>query len=78
MPSELSMKIYNIMAREMGHMGKFIMKKQCVNMDIDSENIKPEHLEQLAEALSKAIIMFTGQDKASRVKQEIKRLGGVQ
>ena len=76
MPSELSMKVYNIMAREMGHMGKFIVKKQCVNMKIDSENIKPQHLEPLAEALAGAIVMFTGSDKATRVKQEIRRLAG--
>ena len=74
MPSELSMKVYNIMAKEMGHMGKFIVKKQCVDLKIDSENIKPEDLDGLASALAKAVIMFTGESKADRIKSDIRRL----
>ena len=74
MPTELSVKLQNIMAREMGHMGKFIIKKQCADLNIDPDNIQPEHIDTLANAFLKAVVMFTGQEKAKALQEEIKRL----
>jgi len=75
MPSDISVKLHNLMAKEMGHMGKFIVKKQCQDLGIDSDDIQMTNLEPLARALQKAIVMFTGEDKAKRIAREIRKMG---
>ncbi len=46
MTSQISEKIYNIMGREMGHIGKFIVQKQCKDLGVNPEDIKPEDLQR--------------------------------
>lgn len=74
MPTELSRKIHNIMAREMGSMGKFIITKQCKNIGVDSDEIKREDLEKLSEALKDVMLHFGGRDKALKLASEIRKL----
>jgi len=73
--SELNRKIHNIMAREMGSLGKFIVNKQCKDLGLDPENIKIEDIQRLADAFEKVMLTFGGAEKARKVKMEIKRLG---
>ena len=75
MSDELNRKIHNIMAREMGSLGKFIVNKQCKDLGIDPENIKLEDIGRLADAFEKVMETFGGKDKARTVKDEIKKLG---
>jgi hypothetical protein len=74
MTTEISRKIHNLMAKEMGHMGKFIIKKQCDDLGLKPDEIKLEDLPKLSQAVMRAIVVFTGQDKAKRVAMDIKRL----
>ena len=74
MPTELSRKIHSMMAKEMGTLGKFIIKKQCTNLSIDPDEIEQKDLPALAKAISDAVIMFTGKDKSDRIRQEMRKL----
>ena len=62
------------MAREMGLMGEYIIKKQCKDLDIDPGNIGPDDVQKLAMAFERAMEIFGGTEKARRVKMEIRRL----
>jgi hypothetical protein len=74
MPSELSRKVVNIMSREMGQLGKFIVQKQCKDLAIDPDEIRDEHLGTLSKALAKVMVTFGGEAKAQTVEREIKKL----
>ncbi len=74
MPSVLSQKIEDLMSREMGQLGKFIIKKQCKDLGIDPDNIKPEDLPALAKALGKVMRTFGGEEKARRLERDIRKL----
>ncbi len=74
MPSEYSAKIEEIMVRELGQLGKFVIKKQCKDLGIDPDNIKESDLPKLAKALGKVMITFGGEDKAKEIELEIRRL----
>ncbi len=74
MTTEISRKIYGIMAREMGHLGKFIVEKQCKDLDINPEEIGKEDVDRLAEAIRKVMVSFAGEDKAKKIWMEMKRL----
>jgi hypothetical protein len=76
MTSELSRKLQNVMAREMGQLGKFIVQKQCKDLGIDSEEVAPEHLPKLAKALSNVMVTFGGEAKAQNIEREIRKLAG--
>jgi len=75
MTSQLSEKVYNIMAREMGHIGKFIVQKQCKDLGINPEDIKPEDLPKVGKALGDVMKTFGGEEKGRAIESEIKRLG---
>ena len=64
-------EIVKIMTREMGTLGKFIVKKQCSENGIDPDNIRKEDLPVLANALYKVMLTFGGPEKAEKVKKEI-------
>jgi hypothetical protein len=74
MPTEISRKVHNIMAREMGSMGKFIINKQCKNIGLDPEEIKKEDLRRLSKAIGEVMISFGGRTKAVKIEEEIKKL----
>lgn len=74
MASELSRKVHNIMAREMGQLGKFIVNKQCSNLAIDPENIHDSDLPKLAKAFGDVMLTFGGAEKAKNMELEIKKL----
>ena len=76
MTSELSRKLQNIMAREMGQLGKFIIQKQCKDLGLDPENVTPEDLPTLSKALGKVMLSFGGQAKAENIEREIRKLSG--
>ncbi len=74
MPSEYSVKIEEIMTRELGQLGKFVIKKQCRDLGIDPENIKEQDIPKLARVLGKVMLTFGGEEKAKQVEMEIRRL----
>ncbi len=74
MPTEISRKVHNIMAREMGSMGKFIINKQCKNMGLDPDEIRKEDLRRLSRAIGEVMIAFGGRAKAVKIEEEIKKL----
>ena len=74
MPTEISRRIYSIMAREMGHLGKFIVEKQCKDLGINPEEIEEKDVDKVADAIRKVMISFSGEDKAKKIWFEIKRL----
>ncbi len=74
MASELSQKVEDIMTRELGQLGKFVIKKQCRDLGIDPENIQPDDIPDVAKAMRKVMITFGGQEKAKSIEMEIRRL----
>ncbi len=74
MVTEYSQKVEEIMTRELGQLGKFVIKKQCRDLGIDPENIRKEDLPKLAKALGKVMLTFGGEEKAKMVEMEIRRL----
>ena len=74
MATELSRKVHNIMAREMGQLGKFIVNKQCSTLGLDPDNIHEADLPKLAKAFGEVMLTFGGTEKAKNVEMEVKRL----
>ncbi len=74
MTSEYSEKVEEIMTNELGQLGKFVIKKQCMDLGIDPDNIKKEDLPKLAKALGKVMVTFGGDEKAKEVEMKIRRL----
>ena len=74
MSTEISRKIYEIMAHEMGHLGKFIVEKQCKDLGIDPENIGADDVLAVANAIKNVMVSFAGEEKAKKIWMEIKRL----
>ncbi|MCX8173595.1 MAG: hypothetical protein N3F63_03170 [Thermoplasmata archaeon] len=74
MTSPISEKVYNIMGREMGHIGRFIVQKQCKDLGINPEDIKTEDLPKIAKALGDVMKTFGGEDKGKAIEAEIRRL----
>ena len=74
MSKELAKRVQDIMSAEMGHIGVFIVSKQCRDLGIDPENIEPEDLDEIAKALGKVMLTFGGSDKAKKVERDIKKL----
>lgn len=68
---ELKDKVIEVIVREMGIMGKFIVKKQCMEIGIDLENITPGDLPALAEAMAKVMKTFGGDERAEKLKKEL-------
>ena len=68
MQSEISKKLHLLMASEMGTIGKFIIKKQCDKLKLDAENLSGADLIELSSALAEAVRMFTGEEKAQRMR----------
>jgi len=62
----------DIMSKEMGEMGPFIVKKQCEQLGLDCDDINEGDVPKLARALSETMRSF-GQDRAKKVYSEIRR-----
>ena len=65
-----SSEIHEIMAREMGEMGEFFVKKQCMELAIMPDFITTRDIPRLAAALSSAMGDF-GADKSQRIIREM-------
>ncbi len=74
MSSELSVKVKEIMEREMRSLGLSILDKQCQHLNIVEEYIRPEDLPALAGRLSEVMRTCGGYDKAKRVYSDIRAL----
>ena len=74
MTSEYSEKVKEIMTRELGQLGIFVIKKQCKNIGIDPDNIKKEDIPQIAKALGEVMKTFGGPEKGMLIEREIRRL----
>ena len=74
MAKELTEQIFTIMEREMSDIGNFIVKKQCMLIGADPEDIQPRDLPELASNLSEVMRTFGGYEKARKIYSEIKKL----
>ncbi len=74
MAKELTKQIFIIMEREMSDIGNFIVKKQCMLIGADPDNIEPRDLPELASNLSEVMRTFGGYEKARKIYSEIKKL----
>ncbi|MFH0815281.1 MAG: tetratricopeptide repeat protein [Methanobacteriota archaeon] len=72
--NELTRKVYEIMEREMQDIGPFIVRKQCLQIHVDPENIEPANLAQLAANLSEVMVLFGGHEKARKIYSELRKL----
>jgi len=66
------------MAREMGSAGASIIERQCQQLGLDKENIRPNDLPRLAGRLSELMRVMGGHQKANRVYQEIQKLADLE
>ena len=57
-PALISQRLHDIMERELGTFGHFVLKKQCNDLGIILEEINPEELPALSKALSGAMAGF--------------------
>ena len=71
MANELTEQIFTIMEREMSDIGNFIVKKQCMLIGADPNNIEPRDLPELASNLSEVMRTFGGYEKARKIYSEI-------
>ena len=74
MSKKLTEQIFTIMEREMSDIGNFIVKKQCMLIGADPEDIEPRDLPELASNLSEVMRTFGGYEKARIIYSEIKKL----
>ncbi len=58
----------------MGHLGKFIVEKQCRDLGIDPENIESKDVPAVANAIKNVMVSFAGEEKAKKIWVEIKKL----
>jgi tetratricopeptide (TPR) repeat protein len=72
--TELTKKVYEVMEREMQDIGPFIVRKQCLQIHVDPENIEPSNLPNLAAKLSEVMVMFGGHEKARKIYSELRKL----
>ena len=68
-----STEIFDIMAREMGIIGEYIVKNQCFEIGIMYNSITWEDVPRLSKALSEVMMSF-GEAKASKIFEEIENL----
>jgi hypothetical protein len=61
------------MEDEMGEVGRFVLEKQCKNLNIDPDNIGPNNLPRLSRILSGIMSRF-GDEKGRRVSMAISHL----
>ncbi len=52
-------------------MAESSLKGQCKHLGIQIEAISPRDLPELAQNISKALVMFVGTDKAKKIEQDI-------
>ena len=63
--------VANVLNCEVGKLGKYIVKKECIRNNIDMNNIKPSDLLILADAIGNVMRAFVGEKKAERVRERI-------
>ena len=68
-----SSEIHKIMESELGEMGEFFIKKQCLELGIMPTFITTRDIPKLSLALSEAMGDF-GQDKSTRVVRDMRQL----
>ena len=68
-----STEIFDIMAREMGIIGEYIVKNQCFEIGIMYNSITWEDVPRLSKALSEVMMSF-GEEKARKILEEIENL----
>jgi hypothetical protein len=68
-----SAQLYRIMEDEMGEVGRFVLEKQCKNLNIDPNRIEPHNLPRLSRILSGIMSRF-GDEKARRITMAIGNL----
>ncbi|MFH0815466.1 MAG: tetratricopeptide repeat protein [Methanobacteriota archaeon] len=78
MESEISRKVAQIMEREMGSAGASIIERQCEQLGLDKENLRPNDLPRLAGRLSELMRVMGGHQKANRIYQEIQKLADLE
>ena len=66
-------RIYRILETELGDVGRFVLEKQCQDLNINPHKITPENLPRLSRILSGVMSRF-GEDKARRVSMAINNL----
>ncbi len=72
-PRNFSPDIHKIMESELGEMGEFFIKKQCLELGIMPTFITTRDIPKLSQALSEAMQDF-GQDKSKRVVRDMHKL----
>ncbi len=70
---DLRGELVTLLEKEVGFTGRFILQKQCQNLDIDPDNICPDNLPRLSNQIHWAIRSFTGDRKADEIKKDIMR-----
>ncbi len=72
-PRNFSLEIHKIMESELGEMGEFFIKKQCMELGIMPDFITTRDIPKLSQALSEAMEDF-GRDKSTRVVRDMHKL----
>jgi tetratricopeptide (TPR) repeat protein len=67
-----------IMEREMGSAGASIIERQCQQLGLERENLRPNDLPRLAGRLSELMRLMGGHQKANRVYQGIQKLADLE
>ncbi|MDG6220654.1 MAG: tetratricopeptide repeat protein, partial [Candidatus Thermoplasmatota archaeon] len=73
MTGSIAEDVANILEAEVGELSRYILKKQCAQMNISVDSIEENDLTQLALKLSESVMVF-GRDKAARVQSRVKAL----
>ena len=68
---DLKQELILLLEKEIGFTGKFILEKQCRNLDIDPDKICYSDLEPLARKVTLAIRSYTGEKRADEIKKSI-------
>ncbi len=71
--SEISQRLKRYIDIRIPYAGVAILKKQCLDLGIDMEDIHESDLELLGEKMGKAAEMFLGGDKSRQLGNRVKR-----
>ena len=72
--SDVAERLKKYMTIRIPYVGFAILKKQCVDLGLDIDNIDESDIPALAERLGKASEMFLGAEKSRQMASRIKRM----
>lgn len=68
---DLGKEIGTMLEKEVGFMGPLLMNKQCKDMGVKPEDLRPSHMKQLSGLIYKVVLPMVGEARAAKMQKDI-------